>query len=418
MNFPSFKHCAHLVTAMLMLFPFVSVKAQHSIGFRFTPNMISQPKVINPSSAKIYGERRLAFDSGIDYTHMVSKTWGFNAGVDIGIVDWNYYLEVPKAGFGTKQGSGQIYDNSNSSNYFYNGIAFQPVYNFTLKSLNFRLSAGAGIRFYHRGRDGEVTMYAFNRSKLWDPKDPNAGPPDLSIDMPAISPQLHTDVNMAFGIERRVSDRLDLILGIRKNWGIKPISDGALMIQMYDQIYNGSFRTRSNYLGLDLQLRFATKKPKVLYTRPKPVPSDKTGYRKSVFAEAVGNGPLLSLNYDMRLKPFRNDGLGFRAGFGLGENFLGPPVEFNRYISLPLTVNYIMGKKRHGLETGIGLTPQIALADLENNPQIRPLGFLNIGYRFQPYKEGLMFRATWTPFFNSNGIEPAWLGASVGYSFR
>lgn len=402
---------------MLFLVVVGTGNAQNTVGFRFTPNMISNPKVENPSQARIYGTRTFSFDAGIDYTHQLKRNLGISAGIDLGIVDWNHYFEAPENAFGTKQGSRVISTNSNGQNYFYYGLQFQPIYRFKWHENTFRLSAGPNIRFYNNGRERYKTTYTINRVTPWNPNDPNAGPPDFELNLPPISPQLHTDVSISFGIERRVSDRMDLVLGIRKNWGIKPISDGTILVQMYDELYRGVFATRSNYIGLDLQLRYATKKPDVNYSRAEPIPSDKQGFRKAVFAEALGNS-LLSLNYDMRLERFKNNGLGIRAGLGLGQLFDNEFADFNRYVAIPVTINYLIGAKHHGLETGVGITPQIALTNSGKSAQIKPLGFVNVGYRYQPLKDGLLFRATWAPHIDSGSAQYTWFGASIGYSFR
>ena len=407
-----------LLGAILIFISVLTTKAQQSIGFRFTPNIISQPKVVNPSPSKIFGERRLSFDAGIDYTHSIKKHWGLSLGIDVGIVDWNYFLQAPESAFGSKEGLGQFMDNSNSNNYFYNGVGLQPVYIFKWKNNKFRFSAGPIFRFYHNERDGETTMIAINRSIPWNPDDPNSGPADFVLELPPAGPQLRTNIITSIGVERRVSDRLNLILGIRKNWGIKPISDGNLVIQMYDKLYYGSFGTKANYLGLDLALRFNTKPSEVAYIRPAPVESDKSSYRKSVFVEVLGNGIIMSLNYDMRLQRHKNDGVGFRVGMGLGEYFPKIENDLNRYISLPVNLNYIVGKQRSGLETGIGITPQISLTTLEDNPQTKSIGYLNMGYRFQPLKDGLILRAVWTPYYYNKEFYTNWAGVSVGYSFR
>lgn len=402
---------------MLLLLIVGFANAQNTVGFRFTPNMISNPKVVDPSQARIYGERTFSFDAGLDYTHQLKKNWGISGGIDLGIVDWNHYFEAPANAFGTKKGTGIISTNSNGENYFYYGLSFQPVFRFSWGENKFRFSGGPNIRAYNNGKESDITTYTINRATPWDPNDPNAGPPDFRLSLPPVSPQLHTNLSLSLGIERRVSDQMELVLGIRKNWGLKPISDGTLLIQMYDQIYNGRFATRSNYIGLDLQLRYATKKPVIKYTRAEPLPSDKQGFRKAIFAEALGNS-LLSLNYDMRLQRFKNDGLGIRAGLGLGQQFDNTFSEFNRYIAVPVTINYIFGPRRHGIETGVGITPQIALSESGNSSQISPLGFFNLGYRYQPLKDGFLFRATWAPHLDSGSIQYVWLGASVGYSFR
>ena len=154
-------------------------------------------------------------------------------------------------------------------------------------------------------------------------------------------------------------------------------------------------------------------------------------YRKAVFVEALGNGLLLSANYDMRLKKGVQDGLGIRVGMG-GFSFdafdtEGLIVDVG-VISLPLEVNYMVGKKRTAFEAGIGTTLVYATAsvndftspdnDLLTARGFGATGFLNIGFRAQPLNNGLIFRINWNPGFNSSGFYPTWFGMSLGYSFK
>lgn len=149
--------------------------------------------------------------------------------------------------------------------------------------------------------------------------------------------------------------------------------------------------------------------------------------RKAVFVEGLGNGIFLSGNFDMRFKPDQNDGLGFRAGIGGGvfnDNNDGSTNSFG-LLTFPLSVNYLVGKKRSSFESGIGLTPLINNVSIQsidneffNRSGLGVSGFLNIGYRFQPINNGFMFRINWSPAFNSAGFSPRWFGLSLGYSFK
>ena len=72
-------------------------------------------------------------------------------------------------------------------------------------------------------------------------------------------------------------------------------------------------------------------------------------------------------------------------------------TEIYRWVFLILI--YIIGKKQHGIELGIGVTPQITLdivrdSFAESNGIFFPL---RLGYRFQPVREGLVARAAWAP---------------------
>ena len=89
-------------------------------------------------------------------------------------------------------------------------------------------------------------------------------------------------------------------------------------------------------------------------------------------------------------------------------------------------VNYLVGAKRSAFEAGIGITPMYASLDIYSptKPELADhngwgaSGFLNLGYRFQPLNNGFVFRANWTPAFNSTGFSPSWFGLSLGYGFK
>jgi hypothetical protein len=136
-------------------------------------------------------------------------------------------------------------------------------------------------------------------------------------------------------------------------------------------------------------------------------------HKKSVFGEFLGNGPFISGNFDIRLKPDRNDGFGLRAGAGF----------VNNYITVPIGLNYILGKRRSGFETGIGITPVVRISggqDLSSNPNgpgLEVVEFLNTGYRLQS-RNGFMLRANVSVAYADSYFVFGWPGLSIGYSFK
>lgn len=148
--------------------------------------------------------------------------------------------------------------------------------------------------------------------------------------------------------------------------------------------------------------------------------------RQTVYSEFLGNGGFLSANYDTRLNVDRNDGLGVRVGIGFGGfHFLNPYTNWvneiksgTRYTSVPLQLNYIVGKRRSGLEAGIGITPEFTFHQKGNDPRVQLTGLLNLGYRLQPRDKGLSFRILASPGLYQGKIFPIGAGISLGYSFK
>lgn len=152
-------------------------------------------------------------------------------------------------------------------------------------------------------------------------------------------------------------------------------------------------------------------------------------YNKAIFVEVLGDGIGISANYDMRFKKGVQDGLGFRAGIG-GLNINGTDENSQsasvRILTVPLSINYLIGKRRSAFEAGLGVTPLYANAAVYDvsGGGITDVngwgasGFINLGYRFQPLKNGFVFRFDWTPAFNSAGFSPAWFGVSAGIGFK
>lgn len=157
------------------------------------------------------------------------------------------------------------------------------------------------------------------------------------------------------------------------------------------------------------------------------------GFHKNIFVEGLGANLMVGINYDMRLQRGRMDGIGFRVGIGggalSGTDTYGEPASFG-LITMPIECNYLIGKKRSSLLTGIGILP--IYASVEGNGTIEETGerafidangfgfggYLSLGYRFQPLRNGFMFQINWNPLISKAGFSPKWLGISIGYGFK
>ena len=131
---------------------------------------------------------------------------------------------------------------------------------------------------------------------------------------------------------------------------------------------------------------------------------------KVVYAEVGGPG-LLSINYDMRFEK-KNDGFGFRAGFG------GWSIKESKLILVPVGLNYITSKNdRDFFEAGAGATIVSNSAPGNEGPFKSSFGFLSLGYRKQPADGGYFFKAALVPVFGNGFFWPYYAGVGFGYAF-
>ena len=133
---------------------------------------------------------------------------------------------------------------------------------------------------------------------------------------------------------------------------------------------------------------------------------------QAFFAELYGRSLIFSVNYDTRFFN-RVDGLGISAGMG----FVG--IDGESLFSVPITLNYLLGKNGKYLELGIGATyfnANVTDNDDAESGGSTVIGTMTIGYRSQPIDGGFMFRAGINPLFFSNTFLP-YPYISVGYNF-
>ncbi|GAB3646148.1 hypothetical protein GCM10028791_05620 [Echinicola sediminis] len=135
---------------------------------------------------------------------------------------------------------------------------------------------------------------------------------------------------------------------------------------------------------------------------------------ENIYVELGGPG-LFSFNYDTRFVG-RTDGIGGRAGIG----YMG--IDGSNVLSIPLGLNYLLGKDDKFFELGINATYFSASVDLDwgddgSDSASSVIGSLIFGYRKQPADGGFLFKAGLSPYFNSNFFYPFVPYISFGYAF-
>jgi hypothetical protein len=138
---------------------------------------------------------------------------------------------------------------------------------------------------------------------------------------------------------------------------------------------------------------------------------------RGVYMELLGNGLVYSFNYDQRFEK-RFDGLGFKAGLSYFA------VEGSSFTTVPVGLNYLLGKNGKYFEMGAGATI-VRAADNTNTFSVGDsrtvgtgaIGHMVFGYRREPVDGGFLFRASMTPLFGQGTFFPFWFGISLGYAF-
>jgi len=136
---------------------------------------------------------------------------------------------------------------------------------------------------------------------------------------------------------------------------------------------------------------------------------------KILFAELGGAGVAISINYDSRFKGGQKDGFGYRVGIGYFA------AGNNTVFTIPLQVNYLLGKDGKYLELGLGTTFINSRGDNYSSPTwefdtVTGLsGTATIGFRYEP-NHALNFRIGYVPIVSCYGLINAG-GFSIGYTF-
>ncbi|WP_316747450.1 hypothetical protein [Pedobacter gandavensis] len=134
---------------------------------------------------------------------------------------------------------------------------------------------------------------------------------------------------------------------------------------------------------------------------------------QNIFIELGGQGLTFTANYDSRFFKKR-DGLGGRAGIGYFS------VDGDKVTTVPLSLNYLLGKNGKYFELGLGATFISTGGDAEvlfNKNESNVIGTMSFFYRVQPEDSGFAFRIGLSPVFSRDFFLPYYGGLSLGYTF-
>jgi|GEM_PF-925322 len=133
---------------------------------------------------------------------------------------------------------------------------------------------------------------------------------------------------------------------------------------------------------------------------------------QNVFAELGAQGLLFTANYDTRFGKRRN-GIGGRIGIGA----IG--VDETTLVTVPVSLNYLLGNGKNFFEIGLGATYGRLSSDEDSffGSGDEVIGTMAFMYRLQPISSGFSFRGGFTPVFGSSGFIPYYGGISLGYTF-
>ncbi|MCA5005382.1 hypothetical protein [Sphingobacterium bovistauri] len=136
--------------------------------------------------------------------------------------------------------------------------------------------------------------------------------------------------------------------------------------------------------------------------------------QKFGFIEGGGSGVLVNANFDMRLKKESRDGIGFKLG--LGNTFY---LEDGKATTIPIGINYLIGKNKSGLLLGLNNTFSIFGKGTKKFETKSVVPSLELGYRFRPLEKGFAFQVTYNPLFNTvDGTMPIFFGIGLGYAWK
>jgi hypothetical protein len=229
----------------------------HKLIVGGTPNLMAKPRVVNPSPAKVYGPNTVSVEAELLYNYISKSHAGFLIGFNAGIVHWNTILKAPRIAFGTHKNPGNVYFNRYSDDYYYTGLVAGLTHEGSIKRLKYNIELGTSLRWYPIETEEDVVGAAFSRETPYNPEDPNAGPPDLLVEIPPAAEKLHPDIFLSMIFPVRLSKKSEFMFGITSNLNVIPIGRGDLLVQYNDVIYRGEFSPRSSYVGV--KVRYSVK---------------------------------------------------------------------------------------------------------------------------------------------------------------
>jgi hypothetical protein len=149
---------------------------------------------------------------------------------------------------------------------------------------------------------------------------------------------------------------------------------------------------------------------------------------KQFYIEIGGPGIGFSANLDGRFDAHKKTGMGYRIGLGFSsykdnsDYSYGGESSTKTLLTIPLGVNYILGKENspHTFEVGAGATILSKAVYIGNNDRGKDapiLGHVEFMYRRVPLDGGFTWRIGFTPLFSLEGEIILSVAVGMGYSF-
>ena len=152
------------------------------------------------------------------------------------------------------------------------------------------------------------------------------------------------------------------------------------------------------------------------------------------YSELGGPGVLLSVNFDGRFKSGQRLGLGYRIGVGfsvgefedksarLDDIYDYPRYNTRSYYSIPVGINYVLGKKNSSSTLEIGasvtyLTRKVSLFYYDVKTPGNITGNFIFMFRRVPINGGFLFRVGFTPVIGTSGDLLPMGAVGFGYAF-
>ncbi len=143
--------------------------------------------------------------------------------------------------------------------------------------------------------------------------------------------------------------------------------------------------------------------------------------------DVLGPGGMISFHFESRFSK-SNSGFGYKVGLGVAPYGL-LEVSCNRggVVTIPFGLNYLVGKKAHLLEIGVGNVfnfgggTKIGCLEIEDSFFESGEGtylYTLLGYRYQPASKKLSWRVFVSPLFQKDYPVKFWGGAGVSLKLR
>ena len=173
----------------------------------------------------------------------------------------------------------------------------------------------------------------------------------------------------------------------------------------------------------------------VLFASVQQVKSHEEAIKGKIFyAELGGPGVLSSFHFDGRFKAGERLGWGYRAGVGfaigqfedkgarLDDDYYYYGYNTRTYYTIPVGVNYVLGKKNSSSALEVGatvtfLTRKASLFYYDVATRGNVIGSFTFMYRRAPINGGFLFRVGFTPVIGTSGDLFPMGAVGFGYAF-